>query len=502
MSTLTTPRLSQLFLIDLDIESLEKRLLNLRADRNELIPIGTLPKDVLREIFKISAKDDPSGFRVLSRIMRVSRRWRRLTMRYSEFWTRIRGDHPVPWIRWCSRLSRTRPLTIDINPPSLSKETEAKIGKLLDRTIHLKVDNSHQLPPPLPILHSFWSKSTSKLALKTLELTSCDISSIPISRFTDSLRTLVLNGCVFAVDAIQLPFLKVLRITSLGGDLDLDLFLKVLPPLQNLRELSVDVTAGSLDHPEKSASTVSLPRLSLLQLNGFHIPAAAHFIVSSVVTPKSTQLVVNGTTIAGGRQTFLRDARRQDDLDTLTILRIVEHPASLHHEIYAGRTNEGVRPLHTPLVDLEGLIPTLCDSRFRSVQSFTLDTSQTISPKFWKAWNKFSFNASLLDLNLSRSGAKSFICYLSLLDRFPYKYAPHGVSSFFPRLKTLTIRSVDESPEPYPSDWKYFCAVLQRRRDSEMGLVKLTVRGCVLRDRDIVYRCADEIAIKQPKAWF
>ncbi|KAJ7615754.1 hypothetical protein DFH06DRAFT_1239531, partial [Mycena polygramma] len=103
--------------IDEELEGLETRIAALKAERNSIVPISTLPPELLCHIFSVYIRSlPPSSMPPWPKVILVCRRWRDVVLGTSMLWGHLNFLWRVDEKTFLRQLERsgTSPLTIRI----------------------------------------------------------------------------------------------------------------------------------------------------------------------------------------------------------------------------------------------------------------------------------------------------------------------------------------------------------------------------------------------------
>ncbi|TFK58742.1 hypothetical protein BDN72DRAFT_744443, partial [Pluteus cervinus] len=110
--------------IEAQILHLTQQVQKLRTERNALLPISTLPNEILSDIFSISILrmknyTNKPGIHNLLRVTWVCHHWRDIALSDASLWTYI-GEENFSWAAQCLSRSKDAPLELVFNKPCTS----------------------------------------------------------------------------------------------------------------------------------------------------------------------------------------------------------------------------------------------------------------------------------------------------------------------------------------------------------------------------------------------
>ncbi|EJU03085.1 hypothetical protein DACRYDRAFT_99472 [Dacryopinax primogenitus] len=250
-------------------------------------PIGRLPSELLATIFGFAVGTGRASRETLSRVIRVCRHWRRVSLATSFLWTTVLVDADCNWdsIRLHLRMSKGLPLDVLIHfddfPRSIPRDA---IGEaLLDamellqpiitrtRTFRLYVLTEALAYSALLKVHRMPAPILERLTVRVAEERS-DLADIPplfrpFAGSTPRLSSLSLQSIRFGG---ALPVTDSLRSFSLGGysvneGVPMYLLLSVFRDCRKLESVRLESMADVRERPPNSGS-ILLPKLSQLVL--------------------------------------------------------------------------------------------------------------------------------------------------------------------------------------------------------------------------------------------
>ncbi|TFK60412.1 hypothetical protein BDN72DRAFT_883610 [Pluteus cervinus] len=502
--------------IDREIIELERQLHMLRVKRNALLPILSIPTDILLEIFEIAKIKSEDGsvlpFRMVE-ITWVCDRWRQVALNHPVFWTEICHSLSAMWKK--TFLQRSRPAHISIRMDDAYKGSELRDTFPLEapRIRHLEVYNgclAEELvsTTPAPVLRSvkLWGHRSCNRPL--------------FSGVAPYLTTVDMIGCeAFRFPIIPFPQLTELHLTRINPKLSIHECLIGLSLFPNLRNLTFHVALTDHSTAGVRLPQVSLPNLQFISVDEYPVSISSiSTFLCQILGHPNVVTTVYASGLVGQVPAYLL---------LLAHLRVFETPKALslyisnnYFNLTAFKSNE-----ENPVTSVKILFRALdgqCGHLMQILRQIPLSTLSSItfvdpsgsSFPFPRAlWSDITSPLpNLQKLVLDNIFASSFISYVGSLDPFiilptlrgqPFPPPSTSISGEnditralpFPALRSLTLNSLTANAEVTHSFYK----VLKARKESGVGLEEFTLTdwGLLTFDDAPLDRCADRVRVEK-----
>ncbi|TFK68390.1 hypothetical protein BDN72DRAFT_898176 [Pluteus cervinus] len=267
--------------IDYEINSLKRRIQDLRSSRNAYLPVSSLPPYILTNIFCI-LRDEyalkhgrSSGMRTVMRLTWVCRWWRNSALEYPLLWAGAihlgSGTRHNKLVSAFVQRSNESPLRVTLTPGlrSLSVDFDFLIP-ILPQIYDLDLDLGWRSPPKLDrgMVQKFWTSSVAPI-LRTLTLRGLvvipresflnrtrtneeDITSgLPVICDSPALRTLSLTWCRFSSGSLSHPFLTSLTIVEPPHSFGVSDLLQIISGMPSLEQLKLVRAFTRLENDEE-----------------------------------------------------------------------------------------------------------------------------------------------------------------------------------------------------------------------------------------------------------
>ncbi|TFK69004.1 hypothetical protein BDN72DRAFT_841086 [Pluteus cervinus] len=381
--------------IEDEIHRLEEQLQQLRVQRNSLLPISSLPTEILIRIFESRQPHEQYNLtKYLLPMTWVCHHWRIVALSYAPLWAHI-NDSNLYWALHSLARSKEAKLTA-------SFEVSGKVALNVIDALSSHIHRIRLIKFEFEVNHTlgeFWSQPAP--ALEELQLRDVDIPIRLFSGVTPSLRKLILTECSFKFtpDALPLSNLVSLTLVDPKKEIPIEVVLRTLSFLQSLEQLSL-TRVLHLPKSNSQSQVVHLRDLRNLQLFSEALPAAVYFL-EHIDIPLSAQLSLRVVANGNERQfiDLLTGFRRIHDYEIaltynrgcLMIDGVTQVPNSGPFEVslYHRLSWTGVHPLllDLPIHHLQTLIIsddlpevwTSIDSTFPNLQNLCLRSRRTIA---------------------------------------------------------------------------------------------------------------------------
>ncbi|TFK61267.1 hypothetical protein BDN72DRAFT_965270 [Pluteus cervinus] len=474
------PHFEERFQIDEEILLLQNRLQTLKRTRNSLLPISTLPREILTEIFLLASTAHEDGLIASEWVPKMSwvcHSWRTLALDNPLLWTEIGEALSETWAKEFLKRSKSAAIYLEIYYRQEQDDLMASLPSQFHRIRYLKLVNADRqenlesvLTAPAPILYS-------------LDLWGWQL---PRQLFSG-----------------QSPFLHIIRLTSCRA-FDFD----------NLVSLSSQLTEFHLDHPIPEPSLHQLlvglgsfPHLQILTLTDTLGQSDLIYRDTGPPLPHIELLALRSFTIHGCpispvSHLLCHIAVKQDLIAHIhvkeptcdhllpTALSLYEHFElfSLHvSRTFFHLTMSRSAPDHpTAMAQLStGLMtPTgLClllssmSTTFPSLRSVVLLQGHydhgTPQISFWS--DMLSPQPDLQVMKLGGVYAVSFIEYMASLQTPNSSGSSAQTHIPFRSLHTLTIQDVPVASWPGPLTCRSFFQAFKKRKEGGIGLEELVI---------------------------
>ncbi|TFK65159.1 hypothetical protein BDN72DRAFT_845867 [Pluteus cervinus] len=457
--------------VEKEILVIQRRLQDLRALRNSLLPIFTLPSDVLSQILEAVVIEprriNPFMLRLLTH---VCRQWREIVIGIPTLWVELKlflSD------RWFSRhLERSKEVALSVTFDS----TESSPGRVqllvsqFHRVSNLELRNYYLDEDENPIL------ITAAPMLRSLVIEKAVIPQTLFFGVAPLLRNVDLEHCQgFRLSALP-SNLTTLRLFNLNPKLSVVDCLTSLSSFHHLQVLHLHSTLEeSLDQVEpdlKHLPPSILPELHSLVLEDVQISAAIKLLARIYISDKLAIRLSLSNRYSGDDQGYIQayaklTSRFQDFGYTRKIQLTVFRTSSFElvstppNGIAAQRILT-TRPLHYTLISQ--MLERVSLESFHSLKLCRwLPTEES---SMWISWS--SQLPGLQDLDILGEGATSFMTHLVTTTQ---------VQPPFPALRRLVLR--DFIPRNLPSHHVIdaFCELLKSRKASGVGVEELLLVG-------------------------
>ncbi|TFK67476.1 hypothetical protein BDN72DRAFT_96045 [Pluteus cervinus] len=269
------PHASKRSQIDHEISLLKQQIQKLQIERNALLPISSIPNEILSDIFLLCRCTTIQPMLTLLNLTWVCHQWRIAALSTPSLWAYL-GDENLWWFGECLTRSKAAPFE-GVLRGTFYREIETIIIPLMPRFRRLSVRifsnfDYEFLAQPAPILES-------------LTLADAPIQAPLFSGVFPLLRTVLLSLCkVTSWTSNALPFLQLKHLSIRGCDgISFITLIQNLPPsLPNLESLALhSTTANSSDlvHGNTPLRRVHFPNLKTFDLGGF-MPPLIEFLES------------------------------------------------------------------------------------------------------------------------------------------------------------------------------------------------------------------------------
>ncbi|TFK72408.1 hypothetical protein BDN72DRAFT_876452 [Pluteus cervinus] len=444
------PNFHQRFKIDEEIIQLENRLQILRVKRNSLVPISSLPEEILVEIFLLANTHDETGLVLSEWILEIGwvcHMWRKTALSHAVLWTEIGAAMIPEGTQGFLSRSGSAPIYLSIHFSDEERDLIAALPSELYRIRELKLANKGDLredveivlTAPAPILRCvmLWGfqlpqKLFSGVApsLRSMNLVCCPGFSFDNFTWLSHLTELILH----------LPVPKPTVRQLLIG-------LKVFPHLQRL---TLNDALDEQTLPEAHASLESLPPIDLPDLQSISISSCTMWLIPQLIS----RIAVNpdrdvvADILDDDRFAHLCFSAAREDYPT-AITKLMTSPVTpqeLHHLI---------------LSRLGGYLSSLKSLRLEG------NNKHWVSTGFWATI--LSPLPNIQSMKLGSIYATSFIEYMDSLTAATSSPPP------FPALRHLTLENVSEHRWPIPSIAHLFFQALKARKEARLGLGELVI---------------------------
>ncbi|TFK68994.1 hypothetical protein BDN72DRAFT_841080 [Pluteus cervinus] len=504
------PHASQRAQIERQILLLKQQIQRLEVARNGLLPISSLPNEILSNIF-LTRRPNYDAYEVKMRglltLTWVCHHWRNVALATAPLWSYI-GKENFHWAAESLIRSKQAPLdgildrvfddpsTFDIDALVLSQIHRFRRMKLsLGR--HQRSDAAVKLGPVL---------TQPAPMLEVLELGYVAISTPLFSGMSPLLHTVRLSWGRIKWTPKILPFiaLKNLQIIYPATRFSVTTFVQTLPPsLPHLETLELIRTFNSLTPPRTHPPTrVSFPNLKVLRLWGSGLGTLSQFFefcsfsllaeVNVDVTPDE------GETVSG----FLDIVRASGGFDRRPFFSVdLKHRNSDEDTLFirAQNTEDDKNPIsltlptqHLPWSDIIQNVTTLPIQRLTKL---TLGTPQLSNDDWARVFVPFvNLEALSLDDELTVESFIRFIVF-STPDNLDEATVTDSITSQLPfnSLREIELWGYDFGSEVEShADFLAFCHAMKVRRRCGVKLKELWVRDYMLY-LDLLREGADEL---------
>ncbi|KAI0812589.1 hypothetical protein BC629DRAFT_1720536 [Irpex lacteus] len=291
--------------VDQEIQRIIEHHRALNAHRNSLVPISTLPPEVLCSIFRLCAPTPGNGTPNLA-FCQVCRQWRTLALDDPQLWRTPILSRPQLGLEMVAR-AKGLPLTIELDiqdiacPPVLKSALLKPLRTTFEANavvhchlIRLPSDLSSLLDPLIDLL-----ALRSGETLRTLDLRFRDCpnamlggrAATPEVIFSD-LRELRLTRCLWPLSAACYFNLSVLEIREPPSTIDLDTALNIVRESPNLTTLAFIDALFELLPILQSPHKLTLSLLKQLTLQTNDEPSTLLLFLSALDLPSLSDLRV------------------------------------------------------------------------------------------------------------------------------------------------------------------------------------------------------------------
>ncbi|TFK65168.1 hypothetical protein BDN72DRAFT_845877 [Pluteus cervinus] len=501
--------------IDKEIHKLERQLHLLRVKRNSLIPISTLPTDVLVDIFTLATtklEDENASPKQMVEISWVCSPWRKVALDHPILWTEISGTLSHMWKKAFVQRSQPAAISIGVNRTYIVPELMEILISELPRIRHLDLDNgsaqkSERLTSsPAPILRS-------------AKLWRVPLPEELFSGVAPSLMAIELIGCEgFHFRSVPFSQLTELKLSHPQPKPSIIEWLTGFSSLPNLQRITLDDaldTSLPASNPELASLLphVDLPNLQFLTMNGF----AETTLLCSILL---CQISGHPNLVTHLKTSELHE-HLPEYLRLLTHLRVFEpsHSLSLHishsyfNVLVLGPDEEAVTSIEVLSRGLNRnqVVETLRQIPLHTLSSIAfVDTVGNGFPFPRELWSDIlSPLPRLRTMQLSNMYAAPFMSYLG---SFYASTTPPTTTLAndtktgnesdvppplpFPALRSLKLEDLSKDPWALSSQVAHaFWKALQARMESGMGLEELILTDVgVARSEDVpLTKCAEKV---------
>ncbi|KAG8952844.1 hypothetical protein FRC03_012008 [Tulasnella sp. 419] len=304
------------------ISHIQTRMISIRRQMNELLPISKLPNELLQQIFLYTCRvvyRFPS-YRAPTNLAAVSWRWRSVTITYPQLWSSLHSDLGAEVTRLMLQRSKSAPLDL-----YCSCQSEIKGDRFFDlltphsmrwRSLHFFIDNPSGLSldflagQSLPLLKFLTLPQTERgqnSNLRNLNIIAPSIRELsayvhPLPLRLDSDMLSMLTTLSFTASNNAIPFLPTDYYTLLTS----------APYLQELF-IRGHRNADSPDPDVAALIPINLPYLDNLYLEELRYKTIG-FLLSSIVTPFDRDYAVDVSGSCGSLTTMFSFSPADDSL--------------------------------------------------------------------------------------------------------------------------------------------------------------------------------------------
>ncbi|TFK68996.1 hypothetical protein BDN72DRAFT_640983 [Pluteus cervinus] len=502
------PHASKRFQIDDKILGLRRQIQQLQVARNALLPISSLPNEVLSNVF-LTCRRQPSTDRPdmqgLLTLTWVCHRWRDIALSNPSLWTYI-GPENFHWAAECLSRSKEAPLEVIFDGPC-APDVRTLLLSQLHRFRRLNVGvGAQRTPGATEALSSALTHPAPALESLTLHQTM-GISTVLFSGASPLLHTIEIYGGVITSTLNILPFTALKHLSIMSPDFPVPVisFLQLLPSsLAGLESLRLDDTLSPSPASESLNQHLSrrvyFPNLRKIHVGSSEVsPIAEFFELCSFASLRSSDVVV---------RTWLDDTGRETALDFLRLLQVsgaLEQRPISAWIVHTYEKDDSISFEILPSSDDDRLLTFELKHNLRwrgTVQLFTLLLTHNlrtlrleIMDMSMEDWSRvFAQFSSLEELTLADElTAQSFIQFISNSTSADISDTDSDTLPF-KALRRLRFMG-DVGPESNDHSIT-FCEALKVRRDYGLGLEKIWIlRGMF--DVDLLKEGVDEIIVQE-----
>ncbi|TFK65164.1 hypothetical protein BDN72DRAFT_845873 [Pluteus cervinus] len=458
--------------IDEEILSIEQHLRDLRALRNSLLPISTLPHEVLCQIFQIASKTSAI---TIHRLTWVCYYWREVALGSPSLWVDIDPSLGTTWFQVHLERSKEANLSVTFYDsrkyPHMTDQLVAQFKRVSNMTLrNSRKDNSGDsiLTTPAP-------------ALQSLEIQHAVIPPTLFSGIAPLLKRVDLSRSTgFLFSAIPFSSITNLRLASIDPRISVSDCLTNIHSFPNLQNLWLDSVLLASDPIDQDQSVqFNMPQLRLIALRGVRLATSVDFFSRiSVHDELKTQVTIPSYYPMNVRE------HNHAYLQLISLLRTFE-PSRKARLVISGQMLElsSVLPGDTTakLVTVENGPPPVLLTEMLKQMPLQYVHSLKLCTHWFPSWAGTSSRLPNLEhLEVGRSVAISFIEHFASLKPMMLNCVKDGSGvsgnpSCFPfrTLRRLVLRDIESGDIPPKAVVTSFCKVLKLRKDLGIGLDEL-----------------------------
>ncbi|TFK64574.1 hypothetical protein BDN72DRAFT_846446 [Pluteus cervinus] len=496
--------------IEADIQSLEKRLQDLRATRNSFLPISTLPHDVLCWIFQI-AKTERHCIEATTthRLTWVCRHWREIALGFPSLWVDVDPSLGPSWFRVHLERSKEANLSAmiwngdNLNIPTMANQLVPQMHRISDLIVEntgidLAEDRNSIMVTPAP-------------ALRSLEMQDVVLPQIFFSGVAPLLKWVSLTYFTgFRFSTIPFSSITDLTLDHPKPKLSLSYFLENIisfPHLQRLTLSSALYESPDPVSPEWYHSAQShFPNIRHVALTDTPFTIAVKLFTYVPIHDELETKVIFYNPNVEKEQEYI-----QPYLRLVSLLRFFEptrYPQLVVSRNKLELTSASSSGAAARFITAErgifswpSLVQILEQSNLESLQSlkycsFEALSSPILDSIFWRLPN-------LRNLEVVGIGATFLIAHLANLEpsSLDYKSANDVANGPLPALRRLVLQDIKSDDLPNKDVITLFCGVLALRKKLGFGpeeVVIIKLPQSFLTDQ-LASMCADSIRVEEVK---
>ncbi|TFK69012.1 hypothetical protein BDN72DRAFT_878700 [Pluteus cervinus] len=503
--------------IDDQISHLREQLRNLLLARNTLLPISTIPNEILSTIFLMSQLNYYRAYKVEMRpllaLTWVCHNWRTIALSAASLWTYI-GKENLHWSAECLIRSKQAPLQVSLtfDDPSIL-DIGATILSQIHRFRKLQLNFGDPTESPFGAAERFENILTQPAPmLESFSLAYATVSTPLFSRVFPQLRTVHLSwvDITWGWGPNLLPFgnLTHLSITIPDRGIPVTNFLEALSPtlpnLENLQLIYVFTSSPSSHNTCTALPTpVCIPNIKSFILWCSKVSPMLEFFNSCrlgpFVTGRVDMMAGEGETVLN----FLDVLRASEELERRSITSVqVNHrsaPNATLSIIFNQTQNvqDSFRFDFNHRLSWSEIIPIFPSLPVHNITTLTLRMPSLSMANWTQLFVTFT---RLEELELEEeSTVNSFIQFIisstpddfdgtRVMDTESIQLLP------FKCLRKLTLARYLFEEESYP-DYRAFCTALKVRRSIGLRLQQLWLREDRASRLDLLKEVVDEVKI-------